>query len=66
MSGRILFQYIIPNSIGPIIVTVTAGVGGAITLDSGLTFLGIGVQPPMPVGGPCSVTVPAFGSPFRT
>ena len=43
---RILTHYIIPNSIGPIIVTVTAGVGGAITLESGLSFLGIGVQPP--------------------
>lgn len=43
---RILSQYILPNSIGPIIVVVTAGVGGAITLESGLSFLGIGVQPP--------------------
>ena len=43
---RILTRYIIPNSIGPIIVGVTAGVGGAITLESGLSFLGIGVQPP--------------------
>ncbi len=43
---RILTHYIIPNSIGPIIVTVTAGVGGAITLESSLSFLGIGVQPP--------------------
>lgn len=43
---RILTHYIIPNAIGPIIVTVTAGVGGAITLESGLSFLGIGVQPP--------------------
>ena len=43
---RILTHYIIPKAIGPIIVTVTAGVGGAITLESGLSFLGIGVQPP--------------------
>ena len=43
---RILTHYIIPNAIGPIIVIVTAGVGGAITLESGLSFLGIGVQPP--------------------
>lgn len=43
---RIIAQYILPNSIGPIVVTVTAGVGGAITLESGLSFLGIGVQPP--------------------
>ena len=43
---RILTHYIIPNAIGPIIVTVTAGVGGAITLESGLSFLGIGVQLP--------------------
>ncbi len=43
---RILTHYIIPNAIGPIIVGVTAGVGGAITLESGLSFLGIGIQPP--------------------
>lgn len=43
---RILSQYVLPNSIGPVVVTVTAGVGGAITLESGLSFLGIGVQPP--------------------
>ncbi len=43
---RIIAQHILPNAIGPIIVSVTAGVGGAITLESGLSFLGIGVQPP--------------------
>ncbi len=43
---RIITQHILPNAIGPIIVAVTAGVGGAITLESGLSFLGIGVQPP--------------------
>ncbi len=43
---RVITQHILPNAMGPIIVAVTAGVGGAITLESGLSFLGIGVQPP--------------------
>ena len=44
--GRIMTRHIVPNALGPLIVAVTAGIGGAITLESALSFLGIGIQPP--------------------
>lgn len=43
---RIIFKHIIPNSLSPVFVSVTFGVAGAILLESGLSFLGLGVQPP--------------------
>ena len=43
---QILFRHIIPNALGPVIVAVTFTMTGAIGLESGLSFLGIGVQPP--------------------
>jgi ABC-type dipeptide/oligopeptide/nickel transport system permease subunit len=43
---QILLQHVIPNSLGPLIVAVTAGMGGAIVAEAGLSFLGIGIQPP--------------------
>ena len=45
-QGRILWQYLIPNALGPIIVAVTFGFAGAIVAESALSFLGVGVQPP--------------------
>jgi len=48
---RIIFRHLIPNAIGPVIVNVTLGIGGAIMLESGLSFLGLGVQPPIPSWG---------------
>ena len=44
--GRIIFKHILPNSIGPIIVTATAGLAHAIIFEASLSFLGLGVQPP--------------------
>jgi peptide/nickel transport system permease protein len=44
---RILFVHILPNVAAPILVTATLGVGGAILTESALSFLGLGVQPPM-------------------
>lgn len=43
---HILWHHVLPNSAGPLIVAVTAGIGGAIVLESSLSFLGIGIQPP--------------------
>lgn len=43
---KIIFDHIIPNLIGPIIVLATTGLGSAIILVSGLSFLGMGAQPP--------------------
>lgn len=43
---HIMLRHVIPNALGPLIVAVTAGMGGAIFLEAGLSFLGIGIQPP--------------------
>ena len=45
-SWRVMFRHIIPNIIGPIAVNTTLAVGAAIVLESTLSFLGFGVQPP--------------------
>lgn len=50
-DARIIFKYIIPNSLAPIIVQVTLGVAGAILSIAGLSFLGLGIQPPTPEWG---------------
>jgi peptide/nickel transport system permease protein len=50
-SGRVLWRHALPNSLGPAIVATTLGVGNAILLESGLSFLGLGVQPPAPSWG---------------
>jgi peptide/nickel transport system permease protein len=43
---RIIFRHILPNALSPVFVSATLGVAGAILLESGLSFLGLGVQPP--------------------
>ena len=48
---RVLWRHVMPNAIGPAIVATTLGVGNAILLESGLSFLGLGVQPPQPSWG---------------
>src|SRR5260221_6463990 len=48
---RVLFRHVIPNAIGPALVATTLGVGNAILLESGLSFLGLGIQPPAPSWG---------------
>ena len=45
-TPRIMWRHIVPNAMGPLIVAVTAGMGGAIVLESSLSFLGVGIQPP--------------------
>jgi peptide/nickel transport system permease protein len=49
--GRLLWRHVLPNALGPAIVAATLGVGNAILLESGLSFLGLGVQPPTPSWG---------------
>ena len=44
--GSIMRLHIVPNALGPVVVAVTQGMGAAIVLESSLSFLGIGVQPP--------------------
>ncbi len=50
-DNRIMFRHILPNALGPIIVSTTLSIGGAIMLESALSFLGLGVQPPTPTWG---------------
>lgn len=50
-SPRIIFRHILPNAQAPIIVAATLGMAGAILTESALSFLGMGVQPPMPSWG---------------
>ncbi|MBI3008333.1 MAG: ABC transporter permease [Candidatus Omnitrophica bacterium] len=48
---RIIFRHILPNTLAPIIVVVTLGFAGAIVAEAGLSFLGLGIQPPEPSWG---------------
>jgi len=48
---RVLMRHILPNAMTPVIVTAALGVGNAIMLEAGLSFLGLGVQPPTPSWG---------------
>jgi len=48
---RLMFRHILPNAIGPITVAATLAVGSAIMLESALSFLGFGIQPPIPTWG---------------
>jgi peptide/nickel transport system permease protein len=50
-TWRTLFRHALPNALGPAIVATTLGVGNAILLESGLSFLGLGIQPPAPSWG---------------
>ncbi|NLM40510.1 MAG: ABC transporter permease [Firmicutes bacterium] len=50
-DARILFRHILPNSLNPIIVMVTLSLAGAILSAAGLSFLGMGAQPPTPEWG---------------
>lgn len=45
-TPRILFGHILPNTLSPIVVNATFGIASAILLESGLSFLGLGVRPP--------------------
>lgn len=48
---RILALHVLPNAVAPVLVSATLGVAGAILTESALSFLGLGVQPPMPSWG---------------
>ncbi len=45
-TTRILLRHILPNAMAPVTITAILGIGGAILTESGLSFLGLGVQPP--------------------
>lgn len=48
---RIIFRHILPNAMAPIVVAATLGIAGAILSEAGLSFLGLGVQQPIPSWG---------------
>jgi len=50
-SYRIIFKHILPNIMGPVMVIAAANFASAIVIEAGLSFLGVGVQPPQPSWG---------------
>ena len=49
--GRIIFRHLLPNALAPAMVSITFGIAGAILVESGLSWLGFGVQAPNPSWG---------------
>jgi peptide/nickel transport system permease protein len=50
-SSRLIFRHILPNTMSPLIVIATLGIAGSILAASGLSFIGMGAQPPTPEWG---------------
>jgi peptide/nickel transport system permease protein len=50
-SARIIVRHVLPNVAAPIIVSAALGIGNVMLLEAGLSFLGLGVQPPTPSWG---------------
>jgi peptide/nickel transport system permease protein len=50
-ARRVIFRHILPNAMAPVLVAMTLGVPAAILTESGLSFLGLGVQPPYATWG---------------
>ncbi len=50
-DSRIMFKHLLPNMVGPVIIMAASNFASAILVESGLSFLGIGVQPPVPTLG---------------
>lgn len=66
--ARVMFRHLFPNTLGPLLVAATLGVGEVILLEAGLSFLGLGIQPPTPSWGgmildakPVLITAPWTG-----
>ena len=51
----ILFKHILPNALTPVLVNATFGIAGAVTAESSLSFLGVGVEPPTASWGSIAV-----------
>ncbi|MGA7576580.1 MAG: ABC transporter permease [Desulfobaccales bacterium] len=50
-DARLIWRHLLPNALTPVMVSATLGVAGAILVESSLSFLGLGVQPPTPSWG---------------
>jgi peptide/nickel transport system permease protein len=49
--GRVMIRHLLPNATGPLLVAATLAMGDVILLEAGLSFLGLGIQPPTPSWG---------------
>jgi peptide/nickel transport system permease protein len=45
-DGRVLWRHVLPNALSPVLVAATLGIGNVIVLEAGLSYFGLGVQPP--------------------
>lgn len=59
-DATIIFKYLVPNSLAPIIVQATLGIANAILNIAGLSFLGLGIQPPAPEWGSMLTTAKSY------
>ncbi len=59
-DGRIMIRYLLPNSMGPVVVQSTLRMGSAILMAATLSFLGLGAQPPEPEWGAMLSTARAY------
>lgn len=59
--GRILFVHLIPGGLAPVMVSAAFGAGTAVVAEASLSFLGLGVQPPMPTWGQMLASSAAAG-----
>jgi peptide/nickel transport system permease protein len=50
-SGRIMFRHVLPNTLAPLLVQLSLAMGFAVLAEAGLSFLGLGTQPPDPSWG---------------
>ena len=50
-NGRIIIRHILPNVLGPVMVIAASNFASAIIIEAGLSFLGVGIQPPTPSWG---------------
>jgi len=50
-AGRLLFRHVLPNALTPIVVAVTFGIPEAIFTEAALSFIGVGINPPIPSWG---------------
>lgn len=50
-NSKIIMKHILPNCVAPVIVQVTLGIAGAILTAAGMSFIGLGIQPPNPEWG---------------
>ncbi len=65
-NARIIFRYVLPNAVGPIIVNTTMAISDMILSAAGLSFIGMGIQPPSPEWGALlsSAQTFIFSSPY--